>query len=250
MPAPTDEARLAARRRPHVLPVMRQDWHHLLFLHWEVPAASLEPHLPRGLEVDTFEDRAFVGLIPFTINHVHPKGLPPIPSASRFHETNLRTYVHHRGEPGIFFFSLEAASTLAMLGARAGFGLPYMRARMSMRMEGADEAPALEFRSERRWPGPKPARLHVRGRGTGPVHLAEPGTLEFFLVERYVLFVQRAGRLLKARVHHAPYPLRTAEAEVFEESLTTAAGLARPSAPPLVHYAREVRTEIFRPERA
>lgn len=222
---------------------MHQKWRDLLFLHWEISIAALRPLVPAGLEVDTYDGRAYVGLIPFTIRGVRPMFAPAAGPLSRFHETNLRTYVHREGrDPGVWFFSLDAASRLAVLGARAGYKLPYFFARMSLR-RSADGW--REYRGVRRWPGPR-ARYHVRGRPLGPVVPAAEGTLEHFLIERYVLYAAARGRLYRAQVHHRPYPVQAAEVAQVEESLRAAAEL--PSSPdaPLAHFASGVDVEVFR----
>ena len=204
-------------------PLGLQRWRSLLFVHWEVPVSTLRPLIPPALEVDTFEGRAYVGLIPFDIPEMRPlKPLPPIPTSARFLETNLRTYVKWQGQPGIWFFSLEAESTLAVLGARAGYGLPYFKA--DMHCESASDR--VFYRSERRWPGGRPALLNVDYQVAAPIGLAAPGTLEHFLVERYVLYARHPLLgLVEGRVRHQPYPLRQARVGQLQESLLSAAGI-------------------------
>jgi uncharacterized protein YqjF (DUF2071 family) len=232
-----------------------QRWRALLFVHWEVPVANLRPLVPASLEIDTFNERAYVGLIPFAIPEARPlRSLPPVPTAVSFLETNLRTYVKAGGQPGIWFFSLEAASSLAVLGARAGFGLPYFRAHMSSSAgdRGANVTPGevIRYRSHRLWPGPRPADLEIEYSVGGPMGTAEAGTLEHFLVERYTLFVQRRTLgLMRANVRHSPYPLRRAEVRAVNETLTRAAGLPGLGrrAPDL--FSEGVDVEIGLPER-
>src|SRR5262245_38562455 len=177
-------------------PVMVQSWSHLLFLHWTVPVEALRRRLPASLEVDTFEGRAYVGLVPFTIHGVRPPRLPGLPGLKRFHEVNLRTYVRPPGgEAGVWFFSLDAASRLAVLGARAWYRLPYHFARIEMRAEGG----GWLYRAQRQWPAPVPAHCSLRYAPAGEPGAAREGTLEHFLVERYVLYAERRGRMWKAR---------------------------------------------------
>jgi uncharacterized protein len=208
-----------------------QRWRALLFVHWEVPRAALRALLPAALEIDTFQDRAYVGLIPFAIPEARPpRPLPPVPTAASFLETNLRTYVKANGLPGIWFFSLEAASSLAVLGARAAYGLPYHRATMtSTAADGGTTVTGehqIRYRSHRRWPGPRPADLQIDYSVGAPIGTAVAGTLEHFLIERYTLFVQRRGLgLMRANVRHAPYPLQRATVHAVDETLTRAAGL-------------------------
>ena len=237
--------RLGPTRRPAGKRVAQhQTWESLLFLHWRVPVEFLRPHIPDALEIDTFDGDAWVGLVPFTMRGVRLAWLPPVPGTSDFHETNLRTYVHHRGkDPGVWFFTLEAAAWLPVQVARAGWHLPYHHARMSLTR---DAAGVVDYATERRSPPPLPADCKVRYQPSGAPSPAVAGTLEHFLAERYLLYADTgAGRLQRGQVHHAPYPLQTATVHSWEESLFAACGLARPAAEPLAHYAARVDVEIF-----
>lgn len=233
-------------------------WAALLFLHWEVDPDALRTLLPTGLDLDTFEGRAFVGLVPFTMTGVRPSPLPALPGLSAFHETNVRTYVHFRGQnPGVWFFSLDAANAIAVRLARWSYHLPYFHARMSLdppdrAIQAAldrGEPPTIDYASERLAPGPTPATCRLRYRPEGTPRTATVGTLEHFLIERYVLYACAGGRLYDGRVQHAPYPLQSARVEALEESLVAAAGVARPATDPLIHFAREVRVRAFPPRR-
>ncbi|HSB60176.1 MAG TPA: DUF2071 domain-containing protein, partial [Vicinamibacteria bacterium] len=192
--------------------------------------------------VDTFEGRAFVGLVPFTMRGVRPVWSPSIPWLSSFHEVNVRTYVHRGGrDPGVWFFSLDAANPVGVLVGRTAWKLPYHFARMRLALEG----PAISYASERRWPPPRPAACALRYEPVGPVRPASAGTLEHFLVERYVLYARSGGRFLAGRVHHSPYPLQPARVEALDEGLLAASGIERPRSAPLVHYARGVDVDVF-----
>ena len=239
--------RLAPTLRPRGPVVMRQEWRHLLFLHWEVPAEAIKALLPPGLEVDTHDGRAFIGLIPFAMHGVRPRFLPSLPWLSNFHETNVRTYVHREGkDPGVWFFSLDAANPVAVAIARVAFGLPYYRAKMRLKVGPiAGPGQALIYGSERLGVGPNPPRVEVEARVVGPVVRAEVGSLEHFLAERYLLYSVRGGKLFRGQVHHRPYPLQAAEVDSLDETLIAAAGIDRPDRPPLVHYAAGVKVDIF-----
>jgi uncharacterized protein YqjF (DUF2071 family) len=187
-----------------------------------------------------------VGLVPFAMHEVRPRWLPRL-AAMDFLETNVRTYVHHQGSPGVYFFSLEAASRLAVLAARATFGLPYYHA--DMRLEAQPDG-AVHYLTRRR--SAAHPRLEVRYRAPDPARLqtSEPGTREHFLLERYYLFVERGGALLRAQVHHTPYPAAGAELLQVSDELVAAAGLpAVRGAPAFVHYSPGVDVEVFAPER-
>lgn len=223
---------------------MRQRWRDLLFLHWPYPPEAIAPLLPAGMEPETYQGRAYVGLVPFTMHGVRPIGLPAIPGISDFPEVNVRTYAKApRGEPGVWFFSLDAAGRVAVAIARAWFGLPYFHATMSCRREQPGEA--IAYNSRRR--GPASAGCRIRYIPRGPIRHASPETLEGFLIERYLLHAQRRGRLLTGRVRHACYPIQDAEILELEEDLIAAAGLPAPQGPPLVHYAAGVDVDVHAP---
>ena len=228
--------------------LMHQNWHHLLFLHWEIPPAELQALLPPRLTLDTYEGKAYVGLIPFTVTGARPILTPPLPWISNFHEINVRTYVHVDGaNPGVWFFSLDASNMIAVAAARATYKLPYFESQMNFRA-GDGPLPPIEFdarRTDAR--GPMPANAHLRYRPVaGAVTAARPGTIEHFLCERYILYAQDEQRqLYRARVHHQPYPLQRAEVAGLDETLVWAAGIRRPEGAGLRHYASEVNVKVY-----
>jgi uncharacterized protein YqjF (DUF2071 family) len=230
--------RIAVTRRPEGRAAGYQKWRTLTFLHWRVPAAALRPLVPDALALDDFEGDCFVGVVPFTMLGVRPWWAPPTPGISNFHETNVRTYVHRDGrDPGVWFFSLEAANRLAVWIARTFWRLPYHHATMTL-ARGDD----IRYASTRRVGG---AVCNVTCRPTAPPSPAVPGTLEHFLAERYLLYAVRGGALYSGRVYHTPYPLQTAEVLAWEESLLAAASIARPAGEPIAHFAEGVDVEVF-----
>ena len=184
---------------------MAQTWDQLLFAHWPVPIERLRQHLPPQLEVDTFEGEAWLGITPFRVTNLRLRGLPPLPRVSTFLELNCRTYVSHGGErAGIWFFSLDASSRLAVEAARRAYKLPYFHARM----DGLPRYRCARLEAD---------RPHVWESTYGPagaVAPAEPGTLEHFLAERYCLYTVDDGALHRADIHHPPWPLQPATAEI------------------------------------
>lgn len=224
---------------------MYQSWRDLLFAHWPLPSAELREHVPPQLELEEHSGSAWVGLTPFRVTQLRPRGLPAVPILSSFPEVNLRTYVRAGGTPGIFFFSLDAASYLTVLGARLFYKVPYHLARM--RIEKTAEA-AIEYRSRRTL---QEAELDASYQALGQPYQATPGTLEHFLVERYALFsVTRAGVVLRGDIHHAPWAIQTAKATIRRNTLASAAGIELPKTPaPLLHYAARQDTVIWPPRR-
>jgi uncharacterized protein YqjF (DUF2071 family) len=189
---------------------MGQTWDELLFAHWSVDAHELGPHLPPGLDLDRFDGSAYVGITPFRLTGLRLRGTVPLPGVSSFLELNVRTYVTAGGKPGIWFLSLDASSRLAVEAARRTYRLPYFHAAMRATGRGG----RVEYRGARR----DASRPHVFEGAYRPVGAARParaGSLEAFLVERYCLYAADArGRLYRAEIHHPPWPLRRAEAEL------------------------------------
>lgn len=233
--------RIAPTRRPNRKIVGYQQWRELLFLHWPVEENDLRALVPDCLSIDTYDGQAYVGLVPFAMLGVRPWWWPRALAFS-FLETNLRTYVHVRGQhPGVYFFSLDAASWLAVKAARLGWGLPYFHARMKQVRDGA----MLTYQSRRRVGYFAP--VDVTCRITDELGPSQPDTLDHFLFERYLLHVVRKGALYTGQVHHRPYPVWRADVEHCEQGLVSAAGLPMiDSVPPLAHYSSGVDVEIFR----
>jgi uncharacterized protein YqjF (DUF2071 family) len=242
-----DIDRITPTRLPSGRLVMYHRWADLLFLHWPVPVDVLRPLFPAGLEIDTFEGIAYIGLVPFTMTGLRPWWSPPVPGLSSFHEVNVRTYVHNKGrDPGVWFFSLDAAQSIAVQIARTFWNLPYYRARMTLEHEPDG---SIVYHSERLWPGPLPGVCKAKYRPEGPPTAARPGTLEHFLIERYVLYANSPSGLRLGRVHHSPYPIQSARLDRLEEDLIAANGIERPNSEPIIHYASEVQVRVFGLER-
>jgi uncharacterized protein YqjF (DUF2071 family) len=237
--------RLKPAQRPTGPAAGSQRWRSLLFLHWPVPAEAVQATLPAGLTVDTFDGQAFIGLVPFAMESVRPRWLPPF-AAFNFLEANVRTYVYASGEPGVLFYSLEAASWLATQAARKGWGLPYHHARMTMTARPC-EANSVEIDYDSRRADRSSADLAVRYRiGPEQPTPAALGTRDHFFLERYTLFVARKGRLWRGQVHHVPYPAQSAQVVSLRQGLLDAAGFPIGDAPPaFAHYSPGVDVEVF-----
>jgi hypothetical protein len=214
---------------------MTQSWHDLLFAHWPIEPDLLRSKIPSGLPVDVFDGRAWIGVVPFHMTNVGPRGLPLLPAVSAFPELNVRTYVTLAGKPGVFFFSLDAASTLAVIGARTVFRLPYFRAAMAVHTGTR----RVTYRSVRR--SLTNAQFAATYEPIGPVSPPDPRTLEYFLTERYCLYTATpAGEPRRLEIHHKPWPLQRADAQIAVNTMTTAAGIPLSGTPPLMHFAKRM----------
>ena len=219
-------------------------WSDLLFAHWPVAPAVLQPLLPRGLLLDTFDNWGWIGLVPFRMSHVRRRPLPALPFVSNFPELNVRTYVRSQDKPGVWFFSLDAASSLVVATARRSFHLPYYRAKMKAIACG-DE---IHYTSRRNHRGAARAQFAARYRPIGPVFQAGLGSLEHWLTERYCLYAADArDTVYRGEIHHPRWPLQTAEAELIQNSMTEVIGVSLPKERPLFHFARRIDTLAWEP---
>lgn len=215
--------------------IMTQSWHDLLFAHWPVNSRDLREKVPAGLELDLFDGQAYVGVIPFRMTNVAPRGVPAMPFVSAFAEINVRTYVTFGGKPGIYFFSLDADSQVAVTVARTLFRLPYFTASMDVIVEGE----TVSYRSERTARDGPPAEFCAQFRPVGPMSHAMPGTLDWFLTERYCLYtVDEEFLAYRLQIHHPPWPLQPAEAQIQLNTMAEAAGIRLSSMAPLLHFAK------------
>ncbi len=217
-----------------------QQWRDLLFLHWRVPVATVQATLPPGLFVDTFAGDAWVGIVPFAMQRVRPRYLPPLPWLSWFLELNVRTYVRDaQGVPGVWFHSLDCDQPIAVEIARRLFHLPYMHAHMRARRT----VDTFDYHCRRR--DTTGAPWEYRWRTHGPGHPADEGTLEHFLVERYVLYCADAEqRLYRGHVSHAPYRIHVPTVERYDIGPASLAGYALSGAPASVLAAAPVNVAI------
>ena len=224
---PTLEQRLSLREAPQSRRVMHQRWDDLLFLHWRFPVDVVQRTLPEGLFVDGFDGAAWMGVVPFFMNAIRPVCCPALPWISWFLELNLRTYVHDAdGRPGVWFYSLDCNQPVAVWTARTFFSLPYQFARMRAQRPSSQR---IIYTSQRRGDAHESRFDYELARET---KLAEPGTLEFFLVERYLLFTQTPRGLCTGRVHHAPYPLADVNVREWDTRLFPLNQFAEPMRPP------------------
>ena len=222
---------------------LRQRWSRLLFAHWPVSAAEVQAKLPAGLRVDTFDGRAWLGVVPFTMEQVRFRSAGMrtvrVPTAHAFPELNLRTYVvGPDGRAGVYFFSLDASSLLAVVGARVGFGLPYFWASMQ---ESVDADGVVSYRSKRLVT--RPAEFVARYRTSG--REAANDDLRRFLTERYALFVRRFGAVQVGQIVHAPWQLMEAEAEIQVNTLPQSFGFTLPDCSPILHYSHAIDMEAW-----
>jgi uncharacterized protein YqjF (DUF2071 family) len=223
--------------RPWPLPerpwAQAQTWEELAFLHWRVDPDELRRHVPESVSLDEFDGAAWLGIVPFTITNLRARGLPPLPPVATFHELNVRTVVTVDDRPGIWFFTLDASSRVAVEAAKRLYKLPYVHARMSsQRDEGW-----VRYESAR--PG---GSFSGSYRGTGDLFHAEPGSLEWFLTERYCLYTEDGGRLYRAEIHHRPWELQRAEARI---DLNTMAPIPLPADEPHALYAPRQDTVVW-----
>ena len=222
--------------RPWPLPraswLMGQTWHNLLFAHWPVDPGHLGEVVHPSIPIDPWEGRAWIGVTPFAIQGLHLRRLPPLPGGASFPELNVRTYATVGDRPGIHFLSLDAASLPAVLAARRAYRLPYFRARMDIDVDGD----RVSYASERLH-GP-PAAFHAAYGPAGPARAPEPGTIEHWLTERYCLYTaDDQGRVLRADIHHPPWPVQPAWAEIAENTMAAPYSFGLGGGP-LLHFAR------------
>jgi len=225
--------------RPWPMPdapwLMSQSWHDLLFAHWPMDADALRPHVPAGFEIDRHDGQAWVGIVPFRMTNVAPRGIPALPWISAFAELNVRTYVRAGGRAGVYFFSLDAANPVAVGVARTMAYLPYFTADMDVEEEDG----WIHYQSRRKGADAPPAELVAKYRAVGPPEIPAEGSLEYFLTERYCLFtVDPSFHSHRVDIHHPPWPLQAAEAEITVNTMADAAGIRLPSMAPLLHFAR------------
>lgn len=236
----------AESHRPYPLPkwpwIMKQTWLDLLFAHWPVPYEQLRPLIPEGLKLDTYDGYAWIGVVPFRMEGIQPRGLPSIPYMSEFAELNVRTYVTAEDKPGVYFFSLDAASKMAVEAARLLFYLPYFHARMSVAKEG-ENVNYVCHRKDKRG-----AKVSFEGsyRPVSAPFLSITGSFEHWLTERYCLYNWNGkNAVYRGDIHHLPWSLQVAEADIRINTMAIGQGIHCVEREPVLHFAKHLDVLIW-----
>jgi uncharacterized protein len=239
---------LETAHRPIPMPTapwtMKQKWHDLLFAHWPIAPEKVRSLVPQELELDLRDGMAYVAVAPFWMSGIRWRLAPPLPFLYKFCELNVRTYVRYQGVPGVYFFSLDAGSLPAVLGARAAYKLPYFHATMVIRSDGK----LFDYTSVR-LQMPRPANLQARYWPLSEPRVREKDSLEYFLTERYCLYTVDQGQVLRAYIHHLPWQLQDADAEFEINTMAHAAGIELPDTKPLLHFSKNLEVLVWRPEK-
>lgn len=221
--------------------LMTQRWEDIAFIHWRVDPARLADLLPAGLEPDTHQGKAWVGLVPFRMVGIAPGKGPSIPYFGTFPETNVRTYVIGSEGPGVWFHSLEASRLLPVIMARIGYRLPYFHAAMRLDKAGS----RLSYNALRRWPGPRGVGGTIRASVGAPIET--PSELDVFLTSRWRLYSEQNGRLYSAEVRHPEWPLRELRVEQWDDELVRVAGYPPTEGEPYARFSDGVAVDVYRP---
>lgn len=216
-----------------------QDWKHLMFVHFPVYPAFVEHLLPEGLELDTINEEAWISIVPFKVDKLRIRKLPPLPFLYPFSEVNVRTYVKKDGIPGVYFFSMDAANLLAVTGAKIA-GLPYFHAKVKLKRR----AKKYYFKSVRK--SEEKEIFKATYKPSGKLFYPEEGTIDYWLMERYALWAYHNDVLIRGDIHHKQWKIQHADVIIDKETLTSAylpnnAFLSEP----LAHYAKSKRVLIW-----
>lgn len=235
--------------RPYLAPetpwILAQTWCDVLFAHWRMSLPDLRKALPEPLPLDTYDGHGWVSVVAFGIQNFRLRGLPPVPKMSSFPEVNFRTYITIDDKPGIYFFSLDVNSLPSVLGGRLFYHLPYFHARMNLNKSEQ----WVHFASERQGKGHS-AQLDVQYHPTGEGKPAAPGSLDYWLTERYCLYsLDGKRRIYRGEIHHPAWQLQPATATIRENTLALAAGISLPDDAPLLHYAPRQDAVFWYPTR-
>jgi uncharacterized protein len=225
--------------RPWPIPkepwVMKQTWYDLLFAHWEVDPNIIKPLIPNTLHVDTYNGRAWIAVVPFRMSGIHLRNLPEIPFTSKFPEINVRTYVTYQDKPGVYFFSLDATNYLAVQTAKYFFHLPYYFSKINVKKQ----SDTISYKCKRN--GTKDEhRFNGIYRSTSDVFLSKKDSLEYWLTERYCLYTEYNNKLFRGDIHHDPWSLQLAEAEIYENTMFNIEGFSPLQTSPILHFAKSL----------
>ena len=236
--------------RPYPLPnkiwVMKQIWRDLLFIHYEIDPEQIQKKLPKGLEVDCFEGKTYIAIVPFHMTGIRPRFLPSLPYLSNFAELNVRAYVHKKGKRGVWFFSLDAANPIAVEIARSFFYLPYFNANIHF-TENSHKIIYTSIRKDKRG---KNAKLLLEYEPISEVYFSQKGSLENWLTERYCLYsTDSRGNIYRGEIHHPPWPLQKAQMNLQENLMLLSHDLSILPQEPILHFSKYIEVAIYHLEK-
>lgn len=221
--------------------MMTQTWRELLFLHWPVDPSVIRKYIPDELELDLYDNRAWIGVVLFKARGTRPRFLPPIPGSANFLEVNVRTYVKYKNKRGVYFFSLDANSKMAVEIASFGGFLPYRKAKMAFKKSKGQ----FIFKSETMEKADTKEKIALRYR-----ILPQPAVsteLEKWLTERYCLWTKPSSQLLRLDIAHEPWELKYVQGEIGENTMARYLGKNFKSEKPMAHYAEVKKVRFFPP---
>jgi uncharacterized protein len=222
--------------------LMAQEWQNVLFLHWAVDPGTIRDRIPAGLELQTWEGRAWITLVPLHMADIHLRHLPPIFHFEHFAELNFRTYVTKDGFPGVWFFDILADNRPSCWIGRLLFHAPYRDASASL----TSEQEHFDFKCRR-----GSTICSVRYTPHGDPFTPKAGSLDLSLTERYAMYVTGwGGRLLRGVIHHSPWELRQVDVEIEEDSVLTADGFPGLGPPDRAFFSSGTRSVVWSLERA
>ncbi|MFA4133034.1 MULTISPECIES: YqjF family protein [unclassified Brevibacillus] len=222
---------------------MTQTWEHLLFLHWAISPASIKALIPAGLELDTYDGKAWISIIPFLLSGVRLRRMPSVPFTTTFPEINVRTYVKAKGKTGVYFLSLDTSNPLVIKIAKFWYRLPYYRAQMAFHRQ----ADRIDFTSRRLSGLSQTPSFKGSYQPLSDKFFAKEGTLVHWLTERYTLFCRcdRTKQLMFADVVHEPWQLQETAFHIRENVMTENLSISLTDTPHLALYARGVQSLIW-----
>jgi uncharacterized protein YqjF (DUF2071 family) len=220
-----------------------QSWDNLLMCHWPIDPALLRPQVPAELELDLFDQQAWIGLIPMLMGEIRLRDLGGIPGEAQFPELNFRTYVRYGGRAGVYFFDVYAHALLADIGARLFFHTPYLPA--EVQFDQTDDG-GFHFKSHRELSFPPHAKFEATYRPKGDPFQCKPGSIQEFHAERYSAFARTfTGAIVRGDLIHDPWEIQEVDAEIQENTVLAGAGFDLPLMAPNVHYAKGVQTVLW-----
>ncbi|MBS4197060.1 YqjF family protein [Lederbergia citri] len=230
--------------RPYPIPskywIMRQKWRDVLFMHLPIKPEKLQPYIPSAVEIDTFEDYAWLGVIVFKIDGIFPRGFPPVSIRPAFPEINLRTYVRCNDKPGIYFLSLDVDDWTSCSLAKRWLHVPYHPAKISFQKIEQ----SYHFESNRNHHIP----IICKGSYTpkSEIFYPENMTLDHWLTERYCFFSHnQKSNVYCLDIHHHPWPLQRAEATIHSNDLCRPFNFDFENETPIFHYSQGVDALIW-----